>query len=74
MSSGGGAKDGEVLILTRKDLVEAFDLWSASYGLEPETVPEAVARMQANTPAEAYADTLLSFLVELANQPDVELP
>jgi hypothetical protein len=72
--SSGGAKDGEVLILTRKDLVQAFDLWAASYGLEPETVPEAVARMQASTPAEAYADTLLSFLLEIAETPDVELP
>jgi hypothetical protein len=74
MSSGGGAKDGDVLILTRGDLIAAFDLWYASYSLEPETVAQAVERMQVDSAAEASADTLISFLVELANQPDVELP
>jgi hypothetical protein len=72
--SKGGASDGDVLIVSKADLVSAFELWCASYGLEPETVPEAVARMQSGTPAEAYAETLVSFLLELANQPDVELP
>jgi hypothetical protein len=71
--SKGGASDGEVLILTRADLVEAFELWTASYALEPETVEQATTRMGESAP-EAYADTLLSFLVELASQPDVELP
>jgi hypothetical protein len=74
VSTGGGAKDGDVYILSKADLVAAFDLWTASYGLEPETVPEAVARMQSETPGEAYAETLLAFLAELANTPDVELP
>jgi hypothetical protein len=74
VSSGGGAKDGEVLILTRRDLVEAFDLWYASYSLEPETVSQAIERMQVANAAEASADTLIAFLEELASQPDVELP
>jgi hypothetical protein len=71
--SKGGAKDGDVYILSKEDIVAIFDLWGASYALEGETVPQAIERMQC-TQAEAYAETFLAFAMELAAMPDVELP
>jgi hypothetical protein len=69
---GGGAKDGDVLILTRDDLIAAFQEWMSEYRLEPETREEALRRISpagATDYATACADQLIDCLIASAADP-----
>jgi hypothetical protein len=70
----GGAKDGEVMILTREDLVAAFRLWVSDCRDDLETVTEAIMRISQDADREveyatACADHLIDYLIEAAIEP-----
>jgi hypothetical protein len=66
-----GAKDGDVLILTRDDLIAAFRCWNDDYLTEMETVEQVLTRLaRFGADLAVYqTDTLIDYLIEAASEP-----